>query len=349
MPVEFFITRDPDTMQECSFDYSFEREAMILIAKALWRAYRNAGKYYALIANVRDPSADFILITRDGIGIGDLKHCQGAIAGAEDTEWLYRETGVPVKAGRHVNPYQQVSAYNRTVTEKVKEFAQQNSLPEWLRLGKFYRQACLVFTGQHVDTSGIQLSHSAYNWFTFQTVHSVADWADALSFHDHRQLDAGMIRFIVREMLGASRWREIEPHLGRNDLYGYLWETENGQRVEKNELTRDYITVGREADIRTEQRLIRVSRVHAAIRRTPHGVLIADLSKSGTWVNGERLLPGREHFLETGDRIVLGATSGDGTPGDQSCVLEFERVEAPPSPQTQVDIPVNHSEIASED
>ena len=49
-----------------------------------------------------------------------------------------------------------------------------------------------------------------------------------------------------------------------------------------------------------------VSRLHAAIDRTPHGYLLRDLqSRNGVFVNGQRVGAGG-HALRDGDEIVIG-------------------------------------------
>jgi hypothetical protein len=49
-----------------------------------------------------------------------------------------------------------------------------------------------------------------------------------------------------------------------------------------------------------------VSRLHAALRRTPDGIYLEDLNSSnGTWVNRHRLVPEVLHPLQSGDRLRL--------------------------------------------
>jgi len=52
-----------------------------------------------------------------------------------------------------------------------------------------------------------------------------------------------------------------------------------------------------------------VSRDHAVVRLTRHGVEITDMSKNGTWINDVRMAPGASRRLEDGDHISLGGTS----------------------------------------
>ena len=52
-----------------------------------------------------------------------------------------------------------------------------------------------------------------------------------------------------------------------------------------------------------------VSRDHAVVRLTRHGVEITDMSKNGTWINDVRMEAGASRRLEDGDIISLGGTS----------------------------------------
>lgn len=49
-----------------------------------------------------------------------------------------------------------------------------------------------------------------------------------------------------------------------------------------------------------------VSRLHAALHRSPRTLAIEDMeSSNGTWVNGQRLMPHEPHVLHDGDEIQL--------------------------------------------
>lgn len=49
-----------------------------------------------------------------------------------------------------------------------------------------------------------------------------------------------------------------------------------------------------------------VSRLHARLTRTPHGVLLEDLgSRNGTYLNGERLERGKEVLVTSGQSLGL--------------------------------------------
>ncbi|MGM9993095.1 MAG: FHA domain-containing protein [Candidatus Bruticola sp.] len=51
-----------------------------------------------------------------------------------------------------------------------------------------------------------------------------------------------------------------------------------------------------------------VSKKHAYLRRDSTGLAIEDIgSGNGTYINDERLMPGVERFLNSGDRLRLGA------------------------------------------
>ena len=90
------------------------------------------------------------------------------------------------------------------------------------------------------------------------------------------------------------------------------WQDENG--VPRHLALTDKIFLGRvcrgiESDKCILVRNPMVSRDHAVVRLTRHGVEITDMSKNGTWINDVRMAPGASRRLKDGDRISLGGTS----------------------------------------
>lgn len=90
------------------------------------------------------------------------------------------------------------------------------------------------------------------------------------------------------------------------------WKDENG--APRCLALTDKIFLGRVCrGIETIKRIIvrnpMVSRDHAVVRLTRHGVAITDTSKNGTWINGVRMAPGAARRLEDGDLVTLGGTS----------------------------------------
>lgn len=90
------------------------------------------------------------------------------------------------------------------------------------------------------------------------------------------------------------------------------WQDENGE-PRRLALT-DKIFLGRvcrgiESDKCILVRNPMVSRDHAVVRLTRHGVEITDMSKSGAWINDVHMAPGASRRLKDGDRVSLGGTS----------------------------------------
>ena len=113
----------------------------------------------------------------------------------------------------------------------------------------------------------------------------------------------------------ALHTREIDPYQGelppRTLALRFL-----GTREPMLVRVKDEIILGRAmpnsseylVDLSTHRAgLLGVSRQHAIITRQGREYTIEDLrSTNGTWVNGQRLVPGQPHTLKSGDQIQLG-------------------------------------------
>ncbi len=84
MGVSVYIARDEHN-KEKGFEYPYERQAALQIAKSLWRRYSKSSTHYALIANIDVPPIDLVLLTNNGMGIIDLKDYNSPISGTEDS------------------------------------------------------------------------------------------------------------------------------------------------------------------------------------------------------------------------------------------------------------------------
>jgi adenylate cyclase len=105
------------------------------------------------------------------------------------------------------------------------------------------------------------------------------------------------------------------------------WQDEHG--VPHRLALTDKIFLGRVCrGIETEKRILvrnpAVSRDHAVVRQTRHGVEITDMSKNGTWLNDVRMAPGASRRLEDGDHISLGGTTIRISIPDQAAQQEEE-------------------------
>jgi FHA domain/Nuclease-related domain len=337
MTLSVYISRDKTTALERGFEFAYEREAALQIAKDLWQVYVTKATHYALIANVVNPPIDLLIISNDGIGIIDLKNYNTPISGDEDSAWMVVNDGVrkALECGRHKNPFQQVRSYRSGVYSILYQFAKNKSqhFPTWLtKERQFYIYSAVVFTGEHFDTAGIQLKRSN-PWFSLRWQNEVAEWAHTVTFGENNRLSNEQIDLIAREAFQTVPWTEIEGLLPDGKAYAYLWLGDD-TNVLAYPLYRDEVTIGRSPDstivLPTEgYRLI--SRKHAVISHTAEGVFIADHnSQNGTWINGKPLRT--THRLERGDRIVLGGCQPDGVPLSGACLLTFKLV--PPDIKT---------------
>jgi len=94
-----------------------------------------------------------------------------------------------------------------------------------------------------------------------------------------------------------------------------------------------YLSIGRKPDASGRKKLVlavpEVSGQHAEIRHTPDGWTIRDSgSTNGTRLNGERLTPGREYVLRSGDRVKIAQID---------LVIELERAQAPAATELSED------------
>ena len=73
------------------------------------------------------------------------------------------------------------------------------------------------------------------------------------------------------------------------------------------------VSVGhKQRDFEFERSTKAVSRRHASVERTPHGCMLVDLNSSaGTFVNGNRIIPGEPCLIKQGDRVSFGTAGAD--------------------------------------
>lgn len=81
-------------------------------------------------------------------------------------------------------------------------------------------------------------------------------------------------------------------------------------------------TVGRRQGVAdTRITLPEISGIHAAIQWTGSHWIIRDISRNGTWVNGQQLIPAKNQQLQIGDRITFGRATNP--------VWKVENLDAP--------------------
>lgn len=325
-------------------DYEHEGRALYEIAKQLWLKLNNQQQLYVLVANLRDPSADLVLLSERGIGVLELKHHSGEIHRVGNAWYA---GNVRIKAGtgdKYGNPHKQVQCYATRIREKLIGVSPGE---HWLP-GRLYEQKKFKFNTAvcftHPDAGITSLKESVersrrgtrpWELFTVLRPVDVPTWArlrlrfqvdrgPAYDYAPYTLRTDHMVQ-IVDQALGATESTGIYELMPTGEPYGYLMLIEGEQRIQTFRLDQECLTLGRDADIRIPERFGRVSRTHARIKRDMDGIWIEDLgSTHKTFVNGAKIRKPRllVHLTE----ITLGGR--DRTP--KVCLLVFS--ERPPKP-----------------
>lgn len=338
MTLKVYISRDKITGKEKTFEHSFERYAALQAAKTLWRHYGQSTTHFALVANIDVPPIDLAIISRDGLGIIDLKDYSSPVGGKDNTPWYvldrHNKPHIKLSSGKHLNPFEQVKNYRRRTYGRLRGFAQDNVrlMPRWIIDDRFGIQATVMFTAQKFDLSRIIIDPAVGRpWFSLQWLDQVADWTYSLEFGRRHRLTESQIDLLATKFFKTQQWTEIEGHLESNDPYARLWIVADDKETSPLTLDQDEMVIGRspEASLMLDSKSFPlVSRQHAVIRHTADKVIITDLeSKHGTWVNDARVSSATGTTLKNGDRIILGKN----TPDDQripkgSCGLTFRPI-----------------------
>ncbi len=342
MTVQFFIGRSPDG-EPRSPDYSHEMRATIEICKQMWQAFHAHQPYYAVIANLADPSLDLLIVSESGIGIMELKHYFGQISCHSDDGWYAgpKRMIAGVEGRGFKNPHEQVQAYAETVRQKLLAAPpwQKPWLPgktiDWEDF-KFHTAVCFT----HPDAGLTQLYEDLrrkcrpitlpWEHFSILTPDQVPEWAVSLRFESgggradgysrHRFQPQEIVR-VLTELFGLTHWDEIASLMPAGQPYALLSHLENHLPVQDFPLELDEITIGRDINachIPVLDRYFLVSRTHARITRSLDGLFIEDLgSTNGTFVDGKQVL--RRIPLHHGQYITL----GNAEPGPGACQFEL--------------------------
>jgi len=335
MTVEAYIPRDPSGCER-TFEYAHERRATIELVKAAWRIFHTSPRLYAIVANVKYPPADAVVIAEDGIGIIEFKDYGGLIQGDEESKWTaISSTGetVHIMAGSHVNPFQQVKAYRGKLRHRLERMIQGSDvqLPVWLHSWRTYLQATVCFT-QEIEVEYLEVHQP---WFQVTTLDTVPEWIATLVFGSGRKLIGMQVKLVASRILEGRHWTEIETMMSPGLPYGCLWVLEEGKESWRLMLDHSDMRIGRALEcgpLMLEESYYLVSREHARIRREGSQVVIHDGCGQGpstnkTYVNGKEVDTARGCVLHEGDRISLGGcVSEDCThPPPGVCLLRFHR------------------------
>jgi len=319
-------------------DTSHEVRAIEWMLEKAWSEFHHLQETYAIITNLRHPSADMVVLTERGIGLLELKHKYGEIKINPDGTWM---AGLSViKAGKHLNPREQVRSYTKELREKVIRWILPNYIyvnkDRWSML-KFQTGVC--FTHPDADIRKVQKyiteRHIVLDaWesnFSIIDIDDFTAWIRELRFqlqHDyeyskdfeHVRLSPEMIVKIAADVLHNVEWSEIYPAMPDSNPYGYLILEDIKSRL-VFKLVKDHSTVGRspDCDIVIPEEFTRVSKKHCAITRNMNFIEITDLnSKNGTFLNHQ--LISKSTRIQHGNILSLGREPAQA----KVCTLRFE-------------------------
>ncbi|MCA0899479.1 FHA domain-containing protein [Microbulbifer agarilyticus] len=111
-------------------------------------------------------------------------------------------------------------------------------------------------------------------------------------------------------------------------------------------------TVGRRQGVAdTRITLPEISGIHAAIQWTGSHWIIRDVSRNGTWVNGQQLIPAKNQQLQLGDKITFGRASNsewkvESLDPPENLLIDLETGEATTLESYHL-LPDEHDPIAS--
>jgi len=332
-------------------DTSHEVRAIEWMLEKAWSEFHHLQETYAIITNLRHPSADMVVLTERGIGLLELKHKYGEIKINPDGTWM---AGLSViKAGKHLNPREQVRSYTKKMREKVIRWILPTYIyankDRWSML-KFQTSVCFTHPDadirkaqKYINERHIVLDAWESN-FSIIDIEDFTAWIRELRFqlqHDyeyskdfeHVRLSPEMIVKITTDILGNVEWNEIYAAMPDGSPYGYLiLEDAKGKQVFK--LVKDHSIIGRspDCDIVIPERYSKVSKKHCSITRTMYSIDLIDLgSSNGTFLNSRAIE--NSSSLQRGHILSLG---GESVVQEDVCALKFETheytsLEVPPT------------------
>ena len=329
MTVKIYTSKDSQG-REWGPDQAHEMAGVIDLLRRLWVAYHHLPHLYAVVVNAHQPaSADFVVLTEQGLGILELKDYAGLVVINHDGSWYADDR--EVKGGSYPTPAVQVHMYAKRIRASI--------LPSILPVSenidtereiKF--QTGVLFTHPKAELSTIRQQARKVNhprWvdpFSVLAPWEIVKWVGSLRFqwnfgrernHEPLRLDPARIERIIQEKFEAVPWSEILPSMPDGNAYAYL---KDGEGKTIYELDKDSVTLGRspDCDIVIPAQYRRVSRHHCKITRKLGGVELEDLgSKHGTFIDG-KATRGAVSVTHKQEICLGGASSKTGT-----CLLVF--------------------------
>lgn len=338
MALKLFVSKDPGG-REWAPDTPHEVETCEWLLKKAWMEFSHLRELYAILVNLRNPTADMVVMRERGLGILELKHVSGEIQIDFTGPWKAGSSNI--QAGKHhLNPREQVLSYAKQLRAKVINLI----LPDYMHTGRHNPndlkfQTAVCFTHPDVSLQKVQRSlngrHSDFEpWENFSIFDQdgFTPWIRDLRFrmqhdayrnYDPVRLHPGKIVYMATQVLGCVEWDEMRKAMPAGNPYGYLFlEDADGRQVFN--LVKDRSIIGRshECDVVLPERYSRVSKKHCVIERGIEGIQIIDLeSSNGTFLNGRptKILNPIMH----GDAVILGGPSAS----EKVCALRFETSE----------------------
>lgn len=337
MTLKIYVARDSKD-REWPPNTPHEAEACEWMLQKAWMGFQHLEEMFAIVVNLKDPSADMMVIREIGLGITELKHYSGEIIVDDNGAWW--AGNIRIHAGNRRNPREQVRSYAKQLRSKILR----ELLPDQMQVDretwdnlKFQTGVC--FTNPFVDLRKLRKSLNEDPpklelWednFSVIEIDFFTRWVRKLRFeltqnppedYSPIHLKREKIINIATDFLGAIEWKEMMAGMPESNPYGRLvLEDITGREVFN--LTKDHSTVGRshQCDVVLPSRYGRVSKHHLSIDRDIHGINITDLSSlNGTYINDQPIENKRSFRLENGAILSLGGHSTR----NKACVLKFE-------------------------
>ena len=338
MTLKIYVARDSKD-REWPPNTPHEAEACEWMLQKAWMGFHHLEELFAIVVNLKKPSADMVVIRELGFGILEMKHYPGEITVDENGAWWAEN--IRIHSGPCLNPREQVKKYAGQLREKILQELLpariQGDEEQWNGL-KFQTGVC--FTNPFVDLGKLRKSLNEKPpklkaWeddFSVIEIDSFTRWVRKLRFeltqnppedYSPIHLEREKIMEIATKFLDAVEWDEMMAAMPESNPYGHLiLEDITGREVFN--LTNDHLTIGRshQCDVVLPSRYGRGSKHHLSIDRDIHGITVMDLSSlNGTFINNQPIEKQRPYRLENGATLSLGGLSTR----NKACILIFEQ------------------------
>lgn len=334
MPLKIYVARDA-RQREWPPNTPHEAEACEWMLQKAWMEFQHLQELFAVIVNLRDPSADMVVIREIGLGVLELKHHSGRITVDNNGAWW--AAYIRIHSGNRLNPREQVRSYAKQLRGKmIRQLLPARMLRTGRNWDKLKFQTGVCFTNSLADLQELRKSLEKKppvleDWedgFSVIEPDFFTRWMRDLRFelsqdppkdYAPMHLEPEKIDRIASEVLEAVEWKEMIEAMPEGKPYGHLILDDAAGREVFN-LVKDHSTVGRshQCDIVLPSRFSRVSKEHLEIKRDLNGITITDPgSRNGTFMVDKPVKGSAK--LEHGCVLSLGGPSA----GDKSCVLRF--------------------------